>query len=434
MSPTKNQKPLWLGDGTINEVLFCREFLKQHPMCSLGGSFFTKEGKVSDEGLLKKQIYEMLKPYISTRVTKRVTNLLDVLRMECCCEDLPVQQDRIHMRNGTLFLDGCFSTNKEYCRNRLAVDYNPNAAAPEKWLSFLGQLLEEEDIPTLQEYLGYCLIPSTKAQKMLILLGNGGEGKSRIGLILERMLGESLIMDSLQKIETNRFARADLEHRLLMVDDDLDMNALPKTNYLKSIVTAETRMDLEKKGSQSYQGQLYVRFLCFGNGALTSVNDHSHGFYRRQLVLYTKAPAPNRRDDPFLAEKLAEELEGIFLWCLEGLQRLIANHFQFTVSTQTQERSDSICSNANSVEAFLFSTGYFEFHADAECWCKYLYDIYCLFCEDNAFRPISSKQLTMELNKYAKQYNLESTNNIYLRDGRRVRGFLGIEPRTRILF
>ena len=64
-------------------------------MCSLGGSFFTKEGKGSDEGLLKKQIYEMLKPYISTRVTKRVTNLLDVLRMECCCENLPVQQDRI---------------------------------------------------------------------------------------------------------------------------------------------------------------------------------------------------------------------------------------------------------------------------------------------------------------------------------------------------
>ena len=42
-----------------------------------------------------------------------------------------------------------------------------------------------------------------------------------------------------------------------MLDDDLDMNALTKTNYVKSIVTAELRMDLERKREQSYQGLLY---------------------------------------------------------------------------------------------------------------------------------------------------------------------------------
>ena len=47
---------------------------------------------------------------------------------------------------------------------------------------------------------------------------------------------------SIQKVENSRFARADLEGKLLMVDDDLDMNALTKTNYVKSIVTAELRM------------------------------------------------------------------------------------------------------------------------------------------------------------------------------------------------
>ena len=73
-----------------------------------------------------------------------------------------------------------------------------------------------------------------------------------------------------------------------MVDDDLDMNALTKTNYVKSIVTAELRMDLERKKEQSYQGQLYVRFLCFGNGALTALHDRSDGFFRRQIILTTK--------------------------------------------------------------------------------------------------------------------------------------------------
>ena len=32
---------------------------------------------------------------------------------------------------------------------------------------FVNELLYEDDVPALQEYLGYCLLPVTKAQKML---------------------------------------------------------------------------------------------------------------------------------------------------------------------------------------------------------------------------------------------------------------------------
>ena len=156
--------------------------------------------------------------------------------------------------------------------------YDPKAASPDRWLTFLHELLDDADIPTLQEYLGYCLIPSTKGQKMMLIVGKGGEGKSRIGLVLKRLMGDAASNGSVQKVENNRFARADLERRLLMIDDDMDMNALPKTNYIKTIVTAEAKLDLERKGVQSYQRDIYARFLCFGNGALTSLYDHSDGF------------------------------------------------------------------------------------------------------------------------------------------------------------
>ena len=49
---------------------------------------------------------------------------------------------------------------------------------------------------------------------------------------------------SLAKVETNKFARADLEHELLMLDDDMKLEALPQTNTIKAIVTAELPMDL----------------------------------------------------------------------------------------------------------------------------------------------------------------------------------------------
>ena len=74
-------------------------------------------------------------------------------------------------------------------------------------------------------------IITTKGQKMMLIVGKGGEGKSRIGLVLKRLMGDAASNGSVQKVENNRFARADLERRLLMIDDDMDMNALPKTNY-----------------------------------------------------------------------------------------------------------------------------------------------------------------------------------------------------------
>ncbi len=86
---------------------------------------------------------------------------------------------------------------------------------------------------------------------MMFLLGKGGEGKSRIGLVLKKLMGDAVSNGSIQKVETSRFARADLENRLLMVDDDLNMNALPKTNYIKSIMTAEAKMDVERKAEIS---------------------------------------------------------------------------------------------------------------------------------------------------------------------------------------
>ena len=271
------------------------------------------------EAILKQLILDEVQVVITHGLSKKVSNLLETLRMIAYSAPLDIEVDAIHLKNGVYHLtDGTFQESRLFCRNRLPVAYNPKATQPERWLAFLNELLEPEDIPTLQEYLGYCLIPSTKGQKMLFLIGKGGEGKSRIGLVLKNLLGDAASNGSVQKIETSRFARADLENRLLMIDDDLNMNALPKTNYIKSIVTAEAKMDVERKGIQSYQSDIYARFLCFGNGALTALYDHSDGFWRRQLVLTTKDRPADREDDPFLVEALSRELEGILLWCLEG--------------------------------------------------------------------------------------------------------------------
>ena len=425
--------PSWYDGKKIDEVQFCSDFLGRHPMKCVHGRLFTVDGAVEDEGGISRMILEEVSGCLSSGISKAVTNLLAALKLTAYSPPLPIETDRIHVANGTYFLNGSFTEDKAWCNNRLKVRYEPNAPKPERWLGFLSELLEPEDIPTLQEYLGYCLIPSTKGQKMLLLIGKGGEGKSRIGLVMRSLLGDSMNITSIQKVENNRFSRADLENKLLMVDDDMDMAALPKTNYIKSIVTAECKMDLERKGVQSYQSRLYARFLCFGNGALTALHDRSDGFFRRQIVLTTRDRPAGRVDDPFLAEKLADEAEGIFLWCLEGLRRLLANNYQFSLSGKARENVETVKRSSNNVIEFLRSEGYIRFRADAEASSRALYEAYKLWCEDNVRKPLSANRLSSELAQNEALYKVEATNNIYAA-GKRVRGFVGIEVLARPSF
>lgn len=225
------------------EPEFCRSFLREHPMRCIRGRFYTVDGLVADESSLKKKIYEEISPWLETKIARKVDELLNTLRMAAYSELIELECDRIHVANGTLFVDGRFLPEKSYCNNRLTVSYRPDVP-PEKWLRFLSELLRSEDIPTLQEYLGYCLLPTIKGQKMRMFIGKGGEDKSRIGLVMRSIFGDSMNTTSIQKVENNRFGRAGLESKLLMVDDDMDMSALPKTNYVKSIVTSECKIFL----------------------------------------------------------------------------------------------------------------------------------------------------------------------------------------------
>lgn len=361
---------------------------------------------IEDEATLKKEIYELVRDYVKSNVARKTDLLLQAVKLACASEPPEIQADRIHVENGTYFMDGHFTQDKEYCMNRLPVAYLPEAPKPTRWIQFVNELLYQEDIPALQEYIGYCLLPVTKAQKMLLMTGKGGEGKSRIGLILREMFGNSMYSGNLQKVETNKFARADLEYKLLMVDDDMKMEALPQTNIIKTIVTLEDKIDIERKGQQSVQGTLYVRFACFGNGSLQALHDKTKGFYRRQLLLTTKDKPDNRADDPFLIDKMRKEKEGILLWALEGLHRLIENNYQFTVSERAESNLAEAMLKGNNILSFLNSDGYFEIREGAKCKSVDWYERYLLWCKRNLESPYATSTFVSHLKEHSKSLGI----------------------------
>lgn len=80
---------------------------------------------------------------------------------------------------------------------------------------------------------------------------------------------------------------------------------------------------------------------------MKSLHDQSYGFYRRQILLTTKDRPADRKDDRYLGDKLIRETEGIVLWCLEGLHRLVRNGFEFSISDRAKKNLEDLMENEN---------------------------------------------------------------------------------------
>ncbi|MBE6861483.1 MAG: DNA primase [Ruminococcus sp.] len=418
--------------GKINEPLFCKAFTESYPLIFSGNRFYTVDGEISED-VISHSISEKVMPYVKNNIAAVVKRLTEALKLYCFSEPIVPKEDEIHLLNGVLKTDGTWIPEKNFCVNRLNITYDPNIwdgeYYPVEFMSFLMDMLDMDDIATLQEYLGYCLIPSTKGQAMLFIIGNGGEGKSRIGIVLQEIFKSAMLTGSFQRIETDKFFRYNLQNKLLMLDDDMQMSALPSTGYIKNLVTAEIPIDVEAKGQQSQQAMLYSRFLCFGNGSPKTLYDKSDGFSRRLIILTTKPVPENRYNDPFLADKFIAEKEKIFYWMLDGLLRLIRNNFRFTLSAKTKQNiSEVMTENCNIIE-FLSDKSYVTFDSDIQTSSTELYGGYFHWCSENAITALKQDTFISWLKSNEKRYNIKYTYHVPNRNGGHVRGFKGIKTK-----
>lgn len=412
----------------INEPLFCKIKAQELQCKTINGNVRTIDGKQLDDAELLYQIQSEFKENILDNIAKRSKQLLDALK-NATFSKLPPYDNNIHFANGTYHVNTqSFENNKYWCINRLNVNYNNNAPRPTKWLNFLNELLNPDDIITLQEYLGYCLIQSTALQRMLFLIGSGGEGKSVIGKVLNALMGDNNVyIDKIHELQKNRFKLINLENKLLFIDDDLQTNALNDTGIIKTLITGG-KSSLEPKGKPSYNAELYARGLCFGNIPLTALYDHSDGFYRRQIIIRTKHKPSNRATNFFLDQDIIKtELEGVLLWCLDGLHRLINHNFNIFISKASEENLQEAKKNAFNFILFLEDPDQLEFDPTSEESATDIYASYCYYCTDNGLDELKRRLVIDWLHTNEKEYSLKYSENCHeYGTNKRVRGFKGI--------
>lgn len=70
--------PVWFDGKSINEALFCEEYLQTHKIIYANGAFFTPEGRVTDELPLRSEIFEILKSCAVSNIPRKISNIWNI--------------------------------------------------------------------------------------------------------------------------------------------------------------------------------------------------------------------------------------------------------------------------------------------------------------------------------------------------------------------
>lgn len=235
---------------------------------------------------------------------------------------------------------------------QLPVEYKPRTVCPEI-LRFLRVVLRPEDIHVVLQMIGYCLYQSCEYEKACIFFGDGSNGKGVLIKIIEALLGQvNCSHRSLQDLDKNRFATADLFGKLANTYSDLKSLKLSETGNFKMIVSGDS-ISAERKFSQPFTFRNYAK-LIFSANEIPESDDKTDAFYRRWRIFHFDKKFQNGKEDPTLIKRLTTpaELSGLLNLALIGLRQLI-DEGGFHDKNVDETRRDYE-ENTNDVNAFLY--------------------------------------------------------------------------------
>ncbi len=84
--------PDWYNGKKIDEVQFGRAFLEQWPLKCVNGTLYTLDGPVEDESEIKQRILENIEEYVTSGLSKKVTNILETIKLLAFSDPFPLSR------------------------------------------------------------------------------------------------------------------------------------------------------------------------------------------------------------------------------------------------------------------------------------------------------------------------------------------------------
>jgi putative DNA primase/helicase len=333
-------------------------------------------------------------------------------------KNMPDPKRVVAFNNGLLSIDrwlGDYSTpliqptDNWFSTSALPCNYEP-AAKCGQWLNFLDQSLDNDGelILLLQEWFGYCLTSDTSLQKMLWLHGVSGSGKSTLTYVLQQMVGEKscVSFDLWSLLGTHGLAP--FLHKRLAISADSHLgsgtDAEKVLGKLKGISGEDDQQIDRKYREQLASIKLSVRFVISTN-EFPNLPDASDALARRAMFIPFNRSFQGQENST-LKHELVEELPGIIVWALHGLERLLEQG-RFSEAKAAQHVADQFKRMQSPVHAFVQDcctvTAYTVQHngtpARGVVDSKLIYKAYCAYSEESGKSKLSAEKFGERLRR-----------------------------------
>lgn len=306
----------------------------------------------------------------------------------------PAPKDLVLFRNGVLNLvsNELMPLDGSYFATAVpAFDYDPDATCP-YWLSWLDERLDASFHPTLQEWIGYVMVPDTTAHRFATFTGPPRSGKSTSKNIIEQLVGSDHISRKQLADMGKEFGLQDtVDKRLIVIPDAKDAPANQRGPALERIlaVTGGDITGIPRKYLSAMSVKLLTRLLVLGNRQPAWI-DESGALAARQIAIIFDRSFEGREDQG-VEDRLMRELPGIANWALDGLKRLRANKYKFTIGEAGKVAVAEVRRSASPALRFaddcLDVTG----HADDMVLIDDVYRVYENWASEEGLRGIRNK-------------------------------------------
>ena len=293
---------------------------------------------------------------------------------------------------------------------QLPYNYDPDAECP-LFMKVLNESLsgDLEKIGIIQEFVGYCMIPTAKFERALFLVGASGSGKSTVLDSIEATLGkENCSGVRMDMICDSRFVGLLLD-KYVNIDMEVPQDIDNYEEALKKVISGQT-VTVNTKFLPSYDTKITCK-LMFAANDLPRIADTSDAIFRRILLLDFNNVVQSDKVDVDLKDKIKNnECAGIFNWAYIGLQRLLKNG-KFTSSNDMISHIEELKLLNNSVYYFISETHEVTGNDEHYVVIDSLYEDYKDFCQKVGATGIFKKPT------FGKEMKKVFVNKI--KDGRR---------------
>lgn len=296
----------------------------------------------------------------------------------------------LNMHNGTLVVrkDGSVMLRPhdkdDVFMYTLSYAYDAQAECP-LWHRFLDRVLPEVDAQLLlEEFMGYCLMPHHLLEKLLLLYGEGLNGKSVTLELIEALLGSRNVSYlSLSDLTNDDVKRADIEGKMVNISHESGKDVNP--NVLKQLTSGE-RVTVKRLYRDPRETNNYGKFITAFN--ILPRAENSFGFFRRLLILPYEVTIPKEEIDRQLAAKLKGELPGILNWVLAALPALMQRG-EFSPCASSERALEHYRLQSDNVRLFLN-----EMCTVSEVAVKAsdLYQVYRGYCFESSLKAIGKNK------------------------------------------